>query len=583
MPTQQDWFEMRKERARSLDRASWIPLRAQYMLDRAGEYGYEGFAEEYLGVGSLAVPISQKGAASNIGWSEIGNRNHGPAFDSANQYEPVDAYIDTRAGVTGVHLVLDPLEEIDPEDVWHLNQDLVIALGLKREGDRWVCPSRGYEVAAELKRDEQGKPVLLAIRSHYLKDYLCARQMALRIASYRQRMYIDSSRDHITWTNDPEQEIKPDERWEGRVDEIHEGGMGFGSTMAVFKASREDADADVDVPDLKMDEGIKTESWTRGFSGKKLYRIQGELWREEWVEPGASSPIVREDDEPRTAQFIADAGGAKETGDTLESGIRWLWFKPEVATALLQDRGAILGWYSRYTGSLGRLKTHAVHFGVNGLGLINVFAKDIALLPNWQQQIWAAYNVTPDGGVAEELMASQMRVDPAKTQAPEAYLDEIMDAINEQSHDKFGFDIFKHHESLQDIMRNIHRFRGTNAAGLYALAKDITRVVADRIDAEAIHKIISPPKGEKWGTLKSLEKLLATKIGDDHARHLIGPLVGVYKLRLGDAHLPSSDVNEAMRLAHIDSNVNCVEQGFQMLNACVSALSEIRRCLISYW
>lgn len=45
------------------------------------------------------------------------------------------------------------------------------------------------------------------------------------------------------------------------------------------------------------------------------------------------------------------------------------------------------------------------HFGVNDLGLITVFAKDIGRLDPWEQRIWSAHNVTPDGGPSRELVA----------------------------------------------------------------------------------------------------------------------------------------------------------------------------------
>jgi hypothetical protein len=54
--------------------------------------------------------------------------------------------------------------------------------------------------------------------------------------------------------------------------------------------------------------------------------------------------------------------------------------------------------------------------------VINIYAKDIALLPDIQQQIYATFNVGPEGGISEELLAFQARAAPASTQAPEAYL-----------------------------------------------------------------------------------------------------------------------------------------------------------------
>ncbi len=120
-----------------------------------------------------------------------------------------------------------------------------------------------------------------------------------------------------------------------------------------------------------------------------------------------------------------------------------------------------------------------------------------------------------------------------------------------------------------------HRFRAIDQAGLFSLAKDLARLTADSIDAAAIQKLVPPPKGEKWGSLKSLEKLIASLIAADKARLLVGPLVGVYELRLADAHLAGSEIDEAFELAGVDRSKPFVHQGFDILNSCVAALYAI--------
>src|SRR4029077_3284435 len=165
------------------------------------------------------------------------------------------------------------------------------------------------------------------------------------------------------------------------------------------------------VPTIGLpDEGsTESTSWTKGSSGRKLFAVQGELWRREWVDSAPTSPIVRRDKTPATVSFVTDATGTQETRDTLTAGGRWLWFRPEVVMALLERRGSSLGWYTRDTGAVAAAPGCAVHFGINSLGVVNVYAKDIALLPDWQQRIWAGYNIGPDRGVSEELLASQAR------------------------------------------------------------------------------------------------------------------------------------------------------------------------------
>ena len=317
----------------------------------------------------------------------------------------------------------------------------------------------------------------MEIRAQYLRDYLAARGMALYMTSYRQRVVILEDRRIISWSESLIEEHNETDHWEGRVTEISKGGMPYGESTAVFHVSRTDVDPEEDVPEFGFptDDVVQSKSWIKKHEGKKLFRIEGELWRNEWVEPGSSSQIVRGDKVSPTVFFITDAGGKLESRDTLTSESRWLWFKPEVIMALAHRRGGGLAWYTRDTGSVSCSPGYGVHFGTNKLGLINAYAKDIALLPDWQQKIWAGHNVGPDGKVSEELLASQMRAEPADTQAPEKYLAIGLRYIREISLAKLGVSILREHEAIPDLLAQVHRFKAVDDAGLFALAKDLSR------------------------------------------------------------------------------------------------------------
>jgi len=213
------------------------------------------------------------------------------------------------------------------------------------------------------------------------------------------------------------------------------------------------------------------------------------------------------------------------------------------------------------------------------LGYVNVYAEDVGMLSEWQQQIWASYNIVPDGGVSDELLASQVRAEPADTRAPETFFGQGIELINEISTQKLNFSLFRHHEIVPDLLSKVHRFRAVDESGLFALAKDIARLTADSLDIDAMQKIVAPPKGTKWGSLKSLENLLASKIEPHDARLTMSALVGAYKLRLADAHLPSSEINEAFNLMNIDRNLPMIFQAYQMLCSCVSSLFTVLEVL----
>lgn len=573
----QDWFEMSDIKRRTFERAVWIPLRAVNEIEEIGRFGYVGYKSEFFGAGSLAIPLNFKSEAEKLGWTDIGISHDHCGHFQGEEYIPSNIYKDYSSQLIGEHLVLSQTGNSIEKNEWHLNQDFVITLGLIREGDTWVRPYEGYLEIAKLYRRPDKSPYLIEVRAAHLKDYLCARKMALYINSYYQRVEIVENIDHIKWGQHFVEEHNGMDRWEGRISEIHEGGMPFNSKTAVFHVARTDVDMEEDVPDFDFSNNdvIESDSWTQEHHGRKLYHAEGELWRNEWIEPTLSSPIVRGDKTPAIVFFITDAEGTQENKSTLIKGSRWLWFRPEVVVALTHRRGGILGWYTRDTGAVGCLPGYSVHFGINKLGLVNVYAKDIGLLPDWQQKIWAGFNVSPDGKVSEELLESQMKAKPANTKAPEDFLEKGLKALNNVAYNEIGISILKEHDLIQELIKKCHRFRATDKAGLYALAKDVARLTADSIDVAAIQTIVIPPNGTKWGSLKSLENLLAKKIEPNKARLLLSSLVGVYELRHGDAHLPSSNIDEAFNLIGIDQDIPYVHQGYQLLHSCVSSIYEI--------
>lgn len=576
----QSWFEMPEIRRRFFDKSAWIPLKERNVLLREGSFGYLGYIEEYLGVSSIAVPLSQRPEAEKLGWIDIGTRSSNRGYVEDGEYITAQMYQNDDKTLNAEYLVLERGGNRREASDWDLNQDLKCTLELKREGDKWYAISYGYEEVAKLERHADGRAVSLSIRASYVKDYLCARKMALYMTSYRSRRQIVEDRGHIKWDSPAVEETKSD-KWEGRVKEISEGGDPFGSSYAVFHMSRTDVDYDEDIPEhgFPTDDNVETKSWEGKFEGKKLYYIEGELWRNEWIEPALKSHLVCGEELEPTVFFITDNTGKSENRKTLVNGIRWLWFNPSVIEAILNIRGSSLGWYTRDTGTVGCSPCYEVHFGINSISLINVLAKDIALLPDWQQKVWAGHNVTPDGKVSAELLMSQMEAKPASTQAPEEYLSRGIVLLNKLIRDKFGVSVFKEHDNANEIVTRIHRFRAVTEQGLFELAKDIYRFVGEKINTEEIKKVVNPKKDEKWGQLKSLEKLLGLKVGEKAAYSLVSPLWGVYRLRQADSHLQSADISEAYSLCQIDIKKPGVIKGYELIDTCVTCIYDICKAL----
>lgn len=568
------WFEMQDLRKRKLDNSVWVSLRSQKSVQNDIAYGKNGYKEDFTGHGTLMISVDQRESAEQLSWSDVGiGHSVGLNFVYEN-YSQSDLY--EGENVKGIHLVLDQTFDNNCDNhEWHLHQDLVINLGLKREGDVWICPRQGYTEVAKLERNEEGEPINLQIKNQFLKDYLAARNSGLYVTSFCSRDAILETKPELPWDQDSEKSKNGKDIWEFNILEIHEGGFAFGEKIAISHASRTDVDENDDVPDMTAfptDENVKSEYYEKSFAGKKLYRLIAELWKYEWIHQAATSPITLGHEDITDFYYIVDVIGNKETGNQLKKGGKWLWFKPELVSHILSVRGSSLDWYTKDTGKLSCSPSWNIHFGVNEVGLITAYAKDIGRLPSWQQQIWSAHNAAPEGGIGKELHASQVKAEPASTQAPERFLKRVINEINTASEKQFNTKFFRGHQSIDEIITTINRFRAVDDKGLFSLAKDIARIIVDDIDLESLQKIAVPPKGIKCGSLKTLENLLAVKIPKEKAREITAPFVGVYELRHGDAHLPSSEINNSFDLIPIDRKLPHVIQGYHLLFACVHNL-----------
>lgn len=576
-PSPADWFEMADLRRRRFAASVWVPLRVSETTVYSGSHGQPGNKEETLAAGCIAVPLALRAEAEKLGWTDIGLKNSGGPFAFKDgRYKTFDIYQYLDGEDFGVNLVIDQSFDGARSRIWHVSQDLILALGLVQEGEVWVKPEEGFVEVMRQRRDLKGDVVAIEIKSEFLRDYLAARGMALRLYYYRSRMEVMPDASHIVWTEQSADKKDPHDRFETRVFGVDKKGGAYGAGVGVYKVWRTDVDNEEDVPNF----GPETEDNTAGRSfrftrqGEKFYRVEGELWRAEWIEPAPRSERVRGDEPDHYLSYVVDAAGKRESGEKLNNediGL-YLWFDPQVIPTLSNRRGGGLKWYTAQTGAVWCSPHCAVHFGINNAGFINTYAWDVARLPMWQQRIWVAHNLTPNGPPSTELLDAQMRTTPARTIAPERELPRVMEMLDEAVDARTGAKLFKSHDASEGILRNIHRFRALDDHGLLSLAKDIARLIADRIDIGALRRIVAPPAGENWGSLKSLEKALATVLTEQQARAIMAPLFGIYELRLGDAHLPSGEINAAFSKVGVDRTAIRVVQGQQLIGAAVAGL-----------
>jgi len=564
----QDWILHKKETRRTFSSATWIPLRAS-CNDEQGEVQNVGYVSEFFGCGSVAFPPEHREVAERLSWSDIGiGCSVQPYAYEDGCYSSIEQYQYNDKEPIGVHLVFEHPQPVVGGSLWILNPDLVVALHLIKDGTNWVRPEENFVVVAREVLDEKGDHRLIEIKREFLIDYLAARNLSLRLSYYRQRVENIASLESSAYANLADQQEQRDGgRFELLIRNLEDV---YGGSWASFRVWRTDVDEDEDAPVVgpESDENTAYESSKGHRSGYEGVRIEGEFWRDEWIEHQGRSVRVRGDEDQALPQFIVETDGTRMASADLnnEDIGRWLWFRSSVINELLNHRGFSLKWYTAETGGIRSTSGYVTHFGINSSDLITVYAYDIACLAAWEQHIWAAHNVVPDGKVSNELLAAQVKVQPASTYAVEDLLFKDMKMLEEGFRQKFNVSLYTHDIDYVADMQNICRFASKDQASLLRLAKELVRVFSDRLDVRELRKLSMHAEKEKLGSNKLLQDVLAQKVGDDKARLVFGAIVGTYDMRVGDAHPTSSKIGDALKLAGIDESKSFMRQGEQLIS-----------------
>ncbi|AIO99990.1 hypothetical protein ACUTFY_31845 [Burkholderia pseudomallei] len=564
----QEWILQTKETRRAFAEATWVPLRAS-RNDEQGEVRKVGYVSEYFGCGSVAFPPEHREVAERLSWSDIGiGHNVQPYAYEDGHYSPIDQYQYNDKEPIGVELVFEHRQPVVGGTQWILNPDLVVALHLIKDGGNWVRPEEDFVIVAREVLDEKDGHRLIEIKREFLMDYLAARNLSLRLSYYRQRVENVLALEGSAYENlDDSEEERDGGRFELRVRSLDDV---FGGSWATFRAWRTDVDEDEDAPVMgpESDDNTDYETGHGRHSGFDGVRVEGEFWRDEWIEHRGQSVRVRGDADRNLPQFIVETDGMRMSSSELdyEDVSRWLWFRSSIVNELLGHRGFSLGWYTAETGGIRSTSGYVTHFGVNSSDLVTVYAHDVARLAAWEQHIWAAHNVVPDGKVSNELLSAQVKAQVAPTHAVEEMLFESMRMLEGGFRENFGVGLYTHEIDDVEVMQHVSRFASKDQASLLRLAKELVRVFSDRLDVRALRKLSTHAEKEKLGSNKLLQDILAQKVGAEKARRIFGPIAGTYDMRVGDAHPTSSKIGEALKLAEIDVSRSFMRQGEQLIH-----------------
>lgn len=576
-----DWILQSKETRRIFATAAWVPLKA-ICKNEKGNVQKIGYVSEFFGCNSIAFPPEHKDIAETLEWSSIGiSLDAKPYVYDDGYYKSVDQYEWNEKEPFGIHLIFDHPQPVIGGRKWIINPDLIIALRLVKENNSWVRPEEDFVEVIRESFDNKGNHIQIEIKREFLMDYLAARNLSLRLSYYRQRVenieMLENS-DYSDLSNF--QEERDNGNFELRICSLNDI---YGGSWASLRVWRTDIDAEDDAPVMGEENNQNTESESfQGYrNGYEGIRIEGEFWRNEWIEHQNLSTRIRCDKDQHLPTFIVETDGRRMASSELDNEDigRWLWFRSGIVNELLKHRGFSLEWYTAETGSIHSTSGYHTHFGINNSDLITIYAYDIAKLPSWEQHVWAAYNTVPEGKVSAELLDSQVKVQPASTHAAEELLFKAIKMLEMSFKQELNITLFTQDINEQGFFQQISRFMSVDRASLLRLAKDLIRIFTDRLNVKELRNLSQHKDKEKLGSNKLLQDIVAQKIGEENAYNIFSIIIGTYNMRIGDAHPTSSKIADAMKLAGIDENKSFLKQGEQLISNFGQAIFYIGRAL----
>ena len=591
----QEWYEMKDIRKYSPSLSCWVTVKAVQDSPHIGGLTDMEDPPEFENVGSMMFPTADHQKVLTFGWDD--SIHHGQ-FDggvesitdstllnssceqqntkATQKYIPCGYYY--REGIVGTALVIDQMVNSE-KHIWHLNQGFVLALNLVRKCDTWIRPQDENKEVARLIRNKNDEQEKMQIRREYLLDYLCARKMNLYLYGYQSRVDLTNDIGHLSWKPSDVYEKKDgNNSWSGRVYpiDISEVMLICPSDMKPHIQNMTNSRM-VDEHQYKpISEPItRDEDSTEQTDNSQLYLISGELYRTEVIEPALRSERIL-GEESESISFIVASSGRKENKESLAESHYWLHFKPDVINRILSIDGASLVWSTSRTGWVSFQSNHSIRFGVNQSGHINVFAKDIFHLPIWLQHVWRGGNITPESDMSSELLAMQFGADPIDTKAPENLLRDALINLDSVSMELLSMPFFQMHPYTDPLLARCHRFRSLDRAGLYELAKDLARLIIERINQPTLSVIIKSTDANHGRSLGHLSEVLSKCAEQNKAKAIVSPLRGLNKLRTADAHLPPTQkIEKYIHKAGIHRLGNSIDEAYQLIQQQAETLNSI--------
>ena len=192
----------------------------------------------------------------------------------------------------------------------------------------------------------------------------------------------------------------------------------------------------------------------------------------------------------------------------------------------------------------------SIDVGINSVGLVNAFARDLAKQSQAEQQYWSSFSCLPSGEICEELFQTRMQQNPPRPSGTVDLVSAAIKALNSSYTSRFGEQV---HAAVYPDRKVLARLGvgplEENWEELAELAKDLYAWVVEGLRISSLRKPLASSYENDWKQIKLIETLASVALGCAEAdvEAIGGPLRGLNTLRVKHAHSLNT-----MQLPHFD-------------------------------
>lgn len=537
----QSYFEMADVISGLYGKSTWTPLWA-YEIEKSGDEFTEYYHEEIFRIRTLLAPLENKERLVHAPWRNMDTDQVYACVDKGNYCKPGEYCFDSSNGESaGEYAVFNFYVHGAKQNEPVLNQDLIMALHLVRDGDEWLRPEEANAVVIRQVRKEDAI-VRIEILTEVLKDYLCARNMGLYIEEFRHRQEHTSEVVSYPWSS------------KGTIVERYvENGQ------YVWKG------------------------WL--FRQESYNRVEGQLWKQHWVNPACCSSRIWGDEE-ESIEFIVASDGTRHTISSLDDdryGAIYLFFDAHIISRL-RERNISVEWISRDVLDVSFTGHSAVRCGLSKNGHVFAIAADIARLELWAQRIWERENINPEDRSeyqGHELFRNQMCNEFLSGEAPEVRLPLVLNKLNDVFKKRVGFDLWKKIDEYENPVCKSSRLISVDEHGLLTLAKYLQKSLCERIDSAVLKRYINNDATTKeLPSIEVLEKAIEKIDPSLDASSLVKFMRDINNYRQIDSHYMSKkNVSKKLSRIQLPQNVSYFEKGAWLIEHAILGVETLTKAI----